>query len=347
MTQAVNGTPPVTPSAGGESKRGSGILLICARLFSYHERIGACLESMGYTVTWWDPRPSVGTAYRIALRLAPHTVSALSASSFEAKLRQLDAAAIEHVLVVKGEGLSPRAVSALRRRLPHARMTLYLWDGLDNARGSTAIAPHFDSVSTFDPVDAVEHGWAYRPLFADAGSHGPLARNGPALYDCAFIGTMHSDRHRVLSRVRAAHPTWRIFAFCYFQSRFMLGVRMCLDPTLWRAPKGTLGTKTLDRSEVDAVFNQSRVTLDIEHPGQRGLTMRTIETLLAGRKLVTTNRLVLSSDLYHPSRVCVIDRNRPRISDEFLAQQFEPLDDAIRRRYTLRCWAEEVLSIRP
>ena len=343
MIQAVNGAPPPA-TAGDETQRARRILLICAQMFSYHERIVACLESMGYTVTWWDPRPSVGTPYRIALRVAPRAISGFSAARFEARLRQLDAAPPDQVLVVKGEGLSPRALSALRRKLPHAQMTLYLWDGLDNARGSGAIAPFFDKVLTFDPTDAERHGWTYRPLFADIADSMPRPPFGPPLYDCAFIGTMHSDRHRVLSRLRVAHPSWRIFAYCYFQSRFMLGARMCLDPSLWLAPKGTLRTEPMDMVDAEAVLDQSRVTLDIEHPGQRGLTMRTIETLMAGRKLATTNRHVLTSDLFHPSRVCLIDRDRPRIPDEFLVQRVEPIDDAVRRRYTLRYWARQVLS---
>ncbi len=47
--------------------------------------------------------------------------------------------------------------------------------------------------------------------------------------------------------------------------------------------------------------------------------MRTIETLLAGNKLLTTNQHLLDSDLYDASRAQIIDRNTPRIDHAFVS----------------------------
>jgi hypothetical protein len=125
----------------------------------------------------------------------------------------------------------------------------------------------------------------------------------------------------------------------------MLLLRRLLDWTLWLAPKGTLSTKPMTPIEVAQIVECSGAVLDVEHPRQRGFTMRTIETLLAGKKLVTTNANILESDLHHPSRVCVINRQKPEISSEFLDIPYLPVPDSIRSYYSCEGWATELLSL--
>ena len=48
--------------------------------------------------------------------------------------------------------------------------------------------------------------------------------------------------------------------------------------------------------------------LDIEHPKQVGLTMRTFEVLASGRKLITTNRSIINHEFYDPLRMCYRQR---------------------------------------
>ena len=42
-------------------------------------------------------------------------------------------------------------------------------------------------------------------------------------------------------------------------------------------------------NDIVSLYKESEVILDINHPGQNGLTMRTFEALGAGKKLITTN----------------------------------------------------------
>jgi len=289
------------------------VLLVSPLTFSYHLSISATLHSMGYAVTWWDERASSATWYKLALRLFPAMTVRWSERSFLKRLHQLDPTSVSHVLVIKGEGLSRRVALKMRETLASASMGLYLWDGVENVKGVSKILTAFDSVATFDPC---------------------------------FIGTIHSDRHRVIHRLRQrCGPLSKNFVFGYFQSPVMLFIRRLLDWTLWLAPKGTLSTKPMSAADVAQVVECSRAVLDVEHPRQRGFTMRTIETMLAGKKLVTTNKHILDSDLYDPSRVCVINRTNPGIPAEFLDQPYLPVPDSLRSHYSCEGWAAELLSL--
>jgi len=321
------------------------VLLVSPLTFSYHLSISATLRSMGYAVTWWDERASSATWYKLALRLFPAMTVRWSERSFLKRLHQLDPTSVSHVLVIKGEGLSRRVALKMRETLAAASMGLYLWDGVENVKGVSKILTAFDSVATFDPVDAKNFGWTYRPLFGrNISANKDIA--APMQFDWCFIGTIHSDRHRVIHRLRQRCGSLsKNFVFGYFQSPLMLFIRRLLDWTLWLAPKGTLSTKPMSAVDVAQVVECSRAVLDVEHPRQRGFTMRTIETLLAGKKLVTTNKHILDSDLYCPSRVCVINRTNPEIPAEFLDQPFLPVPDSLRSHYSCEGWAAELLSL--
>ena len=321
------------------------VLLVSPLTFSYHLSISATLRAMGYAVTWWDERASSATWYKLALRLLPAMTVRWSERSFLKRLHQLDPASITHVLVIKGEGLSRRVVLRMRETLASASMGLYLWDGVENVKGVSKISTAFDSVATFDPVDAKTFGWSYRPLF---GRNILANKDVDALtvFDWCFIGTIHSDRHLVIDKLRQrCGPLSKNFVFGYFQSPMMLFMRRLLDWTLWLTPKGTLSTKSMSAADVAQIVECSKAVLDVEHLNQRGFTMRTIETLLAGKKLVTTNKHILGSDLYHPSRVCVIHRNNPEIPTEFLDLPYLPFPDSLRNYYSCEGWAIELLSL--
>lgn len=321
------------------------VLLVSPLTFSYHLSISETLRSMGYAVTWWDERASSATWYKLALRLFPAMTARWSERSFLTRLHQLDPTSVSHVLVIKGEGLSRRVVLKMRETLASASMGLYLWDGVENVKGVSNILAAFDSVATFDPVDAKTFGWAYRPLFGRNISANKDT-TPQVQFDWCFIGTIHSDRHRVIHRLRQRYGQQaRSFVFGYFQSPLMLFMRRLVDWTLWLAPKGTLSTEPMPAAEVAQNVERSRAVLDVEHPRQRGFTMRTIETLLAEKKLVTTNKYILTSNLYHPSRVYVINRTGPEIPAEFLDQSYLAVPDSLRNYYSCEGWVSELLEL--
>jgi len=335
----------INQQSAPQAEEQSPVLLICPLTFSYHVAISETLASQGHEVTWWNDKASMSTGYKLLLRLLPSVTRRWSERHYLRQIEELANTPLRHILVIKGEGLTAGIIRKLRGTFPHASLGLYLWDGVENVKGVERLAPLFDSVSTFDLEDAHRLGWHYRPLFARK-----VALNADVVadktFDWCFVGTVHSDRHRVIHRLRSHYgDAMRSFVFAYFQSPVVLLARKLLDRTLWSAPAGTLSTTPMAAGEVAQVIAKSHAVLDVEHPRQRGFTMRTIETLLAGKKLITTNRHLLASNLFHPSRVCLIDRMAPRVPAEFLRQTALPVDDSLRATYTCEGWARELLDL--
>lgn len=337
MSRLINAGADASPPTGQ-------LLLICPLTFSYHVAITEVLKAMGHHVTWWNDKASASTVYKVLLRLLPDVTRHFTEGHYLSLIAALPST-LQHILVIKGEGLTEKVVRRLRERFPQASIGLYLWDGVENLNGAEKIAPLFDAVSTFDPVDAQEFGWHYRPLFAR-----PVALSAQSSstkdYDWCFIGTVHSDRHKVIHRLRS-HYRGRMhsFVFAFFQSPLVLAVRKLIDWTLWLAPEGSLSTVPMTAKDVSQIVARSRAVLDVEHPRQRGFTMRTIETLLAGKKLITTNQHVITSDLYDATRVCLIDRQAPRVAREFFETEVTPITPDTHDRYSCAGWARELLGL--
>lgn len=321
------------------------VLLIFPLMFSYHTAISETLCNMGYRVTWWNDRASEANWYKLLLRIFPKIVARFSEASFKKKLIDLDSETVSHILVIKGEGLSNQTILRLKESCNLASIGLYLFDGVGNLKTIHDKINYFDSVSTFDPHDAELFGWTYRPLFWRNTST-PKNENNILNFDWCFIGTVHSDRHSVIHKLRQCYGNqFNSFVFAYFQSPFILFFRKLIDSTLWTAPKGTLSTKPMSAVDVSKVIAQSKAVLDIEHPKQHGFTMRTIETLMANKKLITTNQNIIHSSLFHSSRILIIDRLKPEIPLEFFDVPFLEIPDQLKKYYSCENWVSELLSL--
>lgn len=321
------------------------VLLVAPLTFSYHVSISDALLKVGFDPVWWNDKASSSTLYKFALRLLPRFTRFVTEKHFMNKIDQMPASSVDHVLLIKAEGLSVRVVRHLRDRHPSATLGLYLWDAVENVDGISELVPLVDAVSSFDPVDARENGWHYRPLFARNVAISGVEQ-APKVFDWCFVGTIHSDRHRVISRLRhVSGGASYSFVFAYFQSPMVLWIRKLFDLTLWSAPSGTLSTIPLAAADVARIIARSKAVLDVEHPRQRGLTMRTIEALLSGNKLLTTNKYLLDCDLYDDSRAQIIDRNSPHIDHVFLGQPVKPIAQELRDRYCCETWVKELIAI--
>jgi hypothetical protein len=103
----------------------------------------------------------------------------------------------------------------------------------------------------------------------------------------------------------------------------------------------------LPAGEVARVLWESFAVLDVEHPRQRGLTMRTFETIGAGKKLITTNTGIRDHDFFDERNILVVDRHAPRIPAGFFEVAGVALAPAVRHRYSIAGWLDDLLADEP
>lgn len=323
-----------------ESKK---ILFFGPKTFNYEKEIIFGLEKLGAKVTYRSDKPSDSFWLKVVVRLWPKMLWFYSDWVFGSWLKHHGPKDCDIVFVIKGEGLSPRFLDQLRETYKEARFILYLWDSIENVREVEKKFSRFDQLFSFDSEDCRQNIFLrYRPLFFLENYRIQQTQNGKG---CFFIGTLNGDRPSVILRV-AQNITRKInFEFWLLvRNRLEFGIRWLFDPALRKIDSTRLLWEAMPSATIREHFARSAVILDIEHPNQVGLTMRTFEVLASSKKLITTNKNILGHDFYDSSRICLIDRESPDIPPNFLFIPLKPLPVCFFDKYSLRGWLVEILG---
>lgn len=322
---------------------GKRILLVVPRFFGYEREIKGELERQGARVDWLPDRPFDSSVLKAVTKIRPQLVFPAADRLYDHLLSEFGATHYDYVLVVNGQTLSTRTLNGLRARFPSAQYILYMWDAFANRPNFRDQLLKFDHVFTFDPQDAAHYRMRLRPLFFGRGFE-PSAQLAMR-YHISFVGTAHTDRFAIVDQLKNDLPAGiSAYWYLYLQAPWVFHAYRWTKPGMRNARAQDFRFEPLDKKTLLSVFAQSRAILDIEHPQQIGLTMRTFETLGAGKKLVTTNRGVRDYDFYSEENICVIDRNAPHVPAEFLDAPFKPVPESVRHRYSIEGWVAELFQ---
>lgn len=320
-------------------------LFVAASFFGYAREITSLLNKRGRSVMWFEDRPRIDNIAKAQIRLAPQIMERRADSYFADIVAQASKHPIRDVLVIKAEAMSVQSLALMRKAFPGARFTLYFWDSYRNMpSNSAAKVDLFDRAFSFDPIDVSrDTRLAYRPLFF-LNEYANLSGQAEDT-DVLFVGTLHTDRYKVLRNIERCLPAHLSFRkIFYIRSRALFMLQKLAQPSIWINPSKAdqYVYKPLGKDEMLKLVARSRTVIDIERDVQAGYTMRTLEMLGAGKKLITTNPQVSRADFYDSQNTVVIDRKNPKINPEFFEKPYRAPPAEIVRRYSIESWLDEV-----
>ena len=327
-------------------------LFISPEFFSIDEAIEDRLAFLGHQVTRIKDRPTNNVIAKFLLTKAPLLMPYFFDTYYERKLKELQTD-FDYVLVINGQCLSPNIVSKLRNKLSRATFIFYTWDSIKNRQNSIKIAKLFDKKFCFDR-ESISYArekyklrFDFRPLFyvneTDPGAAGfTEEKNAGAL----FLGTMHSDRHKVLVRLSKVLKTSGITftKYLFVQSKIVFFVKKYITRELSSGVVSDFIFQPVSKSIADEEFSKCEYVIDIEHANQSGLTIRTFEVIKNDKKLITTNSDIVNYDFYDPKFIAVIDRKSPRLDSLFLTPSLVRYDQYIKHKYSLDGWIIDVFG---
>jgi len=321
---------------------GRRILYIAPRFFGYDDDIASEMTRRGAVVTRLLDRPFDKPLMTAVTKLAPGSIANAALPIYRNALKEAQAP-FDILFVINGQTLSPTFLAELRQHSPNATLILYLWDSLRNRASIIPALSKYDHVFGFDRTDATQFGFRYRPLFFAPVFEAPSVETPH--YGISFIGTAHTDRAPIVHALDTVLPAEIMrFWYLFLQAPWVRRYYGLKNAAFRRVPADMFRYTPMKKDEIGRVFQQSRAILDVEHPLQRGLTMRTFETLGARKKLITTNPHIVEEDFYDPRNILVIDREKVRINLDFFHDSFAPTAPTIRRRYALAGWLDEILA---
>jgi hypothetical protein len=316
---------------------GRKILLIGIGFYDYEYSIAARLRERGAElVVFNDQPPELQNALR---RLFLRDPNAVLARHEKCMLAAACKQSFNQVLVIKGVGLRMPFLQALRKQLPDSEFILYQWDSLARLDGIEERLPLFNRVLTFDRKDSMNRPeMTFRPLFFRdvKPSIGHVAND----IDVALVGWLHSDRLELARRMQAEARELGLTTFVYLYTGWLTWLRL-----LVRGQARNVHPLTLPYRHLLNVHSRARCIYDLPHAQQSGLTMRTIETLGMGKKLLTTAKDVVNYDFYSAGNVRIVQLPETGLDRDFIMATPKPNDPSTLQRYSLDAWLDDVLGV--
>ena len=215
------------------------------------------------------------------------------------------------VICINGHYLSDDFYKQLRNRNKDAPFVLFLWDDISNILRSDHLL-FFDRVFSYNIEDCKNRGLRYLPMFTQKVDIAESIDYSMRKYDIAVVGTAHQSRLRFIERLyRLYKESFQFFIYFYHPNNKV----------------DFFGhDKPMDYSEYMEVLRNSRTVIDFPSENQTGPTTRFFDAMLTGTKVVTTNEHIRQYPFFNDN-VCVIDKQSPVITDDFVNLKYNDLNN--------------------
>ncbi len=322
------------------------ILMFSNTFFNYENFIVEKLKANGATVDFYNERPSDSLFIKGIIRVKKDLLNLRIKKYYINILKEIEKKKYDILFVIKGEVIPKFFIQKLIQENSGIELFYYNYDSFTNNPHALDILHLFHYKYTFDLEDADKHNMFFRPLFY-CDIYGDLKKSDKKQkysYDMLFVGTAHSDRYIIAEEVKKImeESNRTAFNYYYIQSKWVYWYKKIFDASFSAFDYKKLFSKKLSHSQIAELYKKSNCILDINHPNQQGLTMRTFETLGAGKKLITTNHSILKYKLYNPNNVMIIDRASVQIDDDFFCSPFLEYTAEEFYRMSLNGWIEDI-----
>jgi len=321
--------------------------MLSVTFFNYENIIKEEILAMGGNVDLYDERPSNSFYSKAIIRIKRSLYQVNIDKHYKNIIRNIKNKRYDYFLLIKGEVVPVFFLEFLRKENPEIVFIYYTYDSFKNNPNGMSILPYFDRKFTFDREDAVKYNLSFRPLFyASEYATVKQQENKTYKYDLSFIGTAHSDRYSISQKLTdwAKNYNLKMFNFYFSPSKTLFKFKKLTDKNFKNFDKQNISFKSLSHTQIIGIYKDSKAILDINHPGQNGLTMRTFETLGAGRKLVTTNADIKSYPFYNENNIYIIDRQNPKLEKQFFEKEFKEIESTVYFSMSLIGWIKELFE---
>lgn len=314
------------------------ILFIGFDYFGYTSAINDEFGRMGFESCFHDIQPRT-LNFKVMRRLNAKLYQAALDNYHKSIIDSYDPGVFDHVIFLQVHQMSNVNMVHLRSRQRNATFTLYNWDAVAT-HDYRPYLKYFDRAFTFDPQDAEALGINYLPLFATNRYHN-IDRNRYEPTSVYFIGNIvNPERYRVV-RAFEAFCAEHGLQFDFFMSTTIHGWSEMRRNGI--RPKD-VSLRHLPTDRQDEWIARSSAVFDFANHAQSGFTMRVMENLCAGKKIITNNHNVKNAPFYSEDRFLMYNETDFSAVPDFLAQPlYEP--EASFSEYQVSNFAARLIGI--
>lgn len=280
------------------------VLLICPHFYGYHIKIGASLKEKGWEVYYKNEVPfNSANLYFYVINILPFLKGFLWTLYSYRLLKLVNKYHIREALIIRGLCLPETLVAKLSNKC-NVRITNYQWDSIRNNPNALILDKYSRESYSFDMQDCKCYGFKYLPLFYDWSD---VSIKDGDKSDVLFIGSWGEHRLLMANSLSKICDSAGLKCYIYIYAPFFSFLKKLIKgKKCW--VKG-LHFNTMPRKRYAHLLANTKAVIDMPSPTQIGSTMRTIEALSMGKKLLTTNRNVVNESFYNKSNIFVLENN--------------------------------------
>ena len=322
---------------------GKKVLLLAPKFFGYELEIKNEIENLGAKVFYFDERPKNDFFTKVFIRLNLKSFIQKNINNyFQSIVNETKDEQFNYLFLVNPETIDTEKIESIKKLHSNLKVYIYMWDSIKNKKKSLDLLPSSDKFFTFDSNDKlINKNIHFLPLFY-IRDYESIEKREKYLYDISFIGSIHSDRYSTVKSIDSLK--FNVFFYFYSPSKILFILQKILYKEFRKISNDDISFKSLNKKEIINIIENSKCIIDIEHPLQQGLTMRTIEMLGARKKLITTNKNIKEYDFYNTKNICIVDRDNPIISKDFLKLEYSEIEQNIYEKYTLQNWIKNIFK---
>ncbi|MBL0738867.1 hypothetical protein JI750_18370 [Flavobacterium sp. GN10] len=324
-----------------EVLKNKNVLFFSVQTFNLQKQISKKLNELGANVDYYDERPSNNNFTKGVIRIKRSLLQVKINKYYNKILGDISGKTYDFLFVNKGEVIPEFFLKEFQKMQPKCQCIFYTWDSFQNNKNALNILKYFHKKFSFDSDDAVKYSLEFRPLFyLDFYKDIDSILDAEIKNDLLFLGTAHSDRYQISNNIVSWCEKNNLKSFCYYymQGRLVYFYKKMFDKTFKEFDYKKLSFESLQTEDLFQIYQNSKVVLDINHPGQKGLTMRTFETIGAKRKMITTNKEVQKYAFYNPNNILIIDRENIELNKKFFDSDYIDVDKDLYERMSLKGW---------
>lgn len=332
---------------------GKKILFFSTAFFGYENKIIDKLNETGATVVYYNERSVTKAWERALLKLSPNFFWLKTYKYYQEIVNSNKNENYDYIFWNGITMLNKKIVHMIKKAFPDSILIMYLPDSIQNKRWIASLFDEFDKVITFDRMDYVYYkvykkrkNIYFRPLYYADCYCEKKSEKSDYKYDVCFIGTIHSDRYKIINELKqwSKDNDIKLYTYCYLQGRFVFYIYKLIKKEFRDARLTDFKFNKLDSKAIVDIVKKSKSVIDMQYPLNTGLTMRTIEMLGLNKKLITTNSDVKKYDFYNEDNIYVIDRKCVIFSKKFFHVPYRDVPLTIYEKYSLESWLIDIFE---
>ena len=321
-------------------KKCKKVLFIHIDFYEYNQIIEDKIREFGYDLDCFCEDTRVRISDKIIQKFNSQYLMIESSMQQDKLIETLSKTGVkyDYIFVIKGARLQHEFLINLKQLNPKAKFVLYMWDDVKRVDNFFENKELYDEIYSFDRKDSKLYNLKFLPLFFcdKFRNNGNIEKN----LDVFFLGWDHSDRRQLIERIIPALRKNNMIYYFHLYTGIWKALGRKIKQVNFNKKPDYIKYNTLSLKKNAELTLRSKILIDIQHPSQSGLTMRTLETLAAKSKLITTNSSAKEYDFYNPNNILIIDRKNPVIDANFLKTPYEDVPKEIVEKYSLSNWIE-------